>query len=185
MAQDLTKISKFLALVLRHEPSAAGITLDPHGWADVDALIRGTNAHTKHRLDRDLLAQIVREDNKQRYQFSEDGTKIRAVQGHSVPVEVEMETLPPPPVLWHGTATRFLDSILAEGLKPMSRLYVHLSKDVPTAVTVGRRHGRPAVLRVDSERMAQDGFVFHRAANGVWLTETVPPQYLTVWQDET
>ena len=184
MAQDLTKISIFLSLVLRHKPSAAGITLDRHGWADVDALIRGTNANTHHRLDRDTLETIVREDDKQRYQFSEDGTRIRAVQGHSVPVEVEMETLPPPPVLWHGTATRFLDSILAEGLKPMSRLYVHLSKDVPTAVKVGLRHGKPVVLRVDTEKMAQDGYLFRRAANGVWLTETVPPQYLTVWQDE-
>lgn len=169
--------SVFLALVLRHKPEEAGITLDAHGWADVRALLDGMTA-AGCPINMDELAEIVRTDAKQRYAFSEDHTKIRANQGHSVAVEIEMTETAPPPVLWHGTATRFLESILREGLKPMSRQYVHLSKDRGTAVTVGARHGKPVVLEIDTQRMTADGYKFYLSPNGVWQTAQVPPQYL-------
>ncbi len=180
MAKDgLTRVSKFLSLVLRHQPGAAGITLDRHGWAEVDALIRGVNA-TGRILDRQLLEEIVRTDEKGRYSFNEDKTKIRANQGHSIHVDVELKEMTPPDVLYHGTATRFLGKILdaGEGLKPMNRMYVHLSKDYDTAVKVGMRHGSPTVLEVDTAQMKRDGFVFYLSENGVWLTFAVPCKYL-------
>jgi RNA:NAD 2''-phosphotransferase len=178
MAELHTKESKFLSLILRHKPEEIGITLDEHGWADVEALIDGVNRTRKYTFDRKILEEIVSTDAKQRYSFSEDGTKIRANQGHSVPVDVELEELEPPEYLWHGTAGRFADSILAEGLKPMSRLYVHLSPDVDTARKVGVRHGKLYLFRVHTGEMARQGYTFYRSANGVWLTKHVPPQFL-------
>lgn len=178
MSELHTKESRFLSLILRHKPEEIGITLDEHGWADVEALIDGVNRKGKYQFDRKLLEEIVRTDEKQRYSFSEDGTKIRANQGHSVPVDVEPEELTPPEFLWHGTATRFAERILAEGLKPMSRLYVHLSPDEETARKVGVRHGTLYLLRVHTGEMARQGCRFFRSANGVWLTRSVPPQFL-------
>ncbi|MBP0973091.1 MAG: RNA 2'-phosphotransferase [Oscillospiraceae bacterium] len=174
---NLTKLSKFLALVLRHQPEAAGITLDEHGWADVEALLAGFAA-AGHPIDRAVLEEIVRTDEKRRYAFNEDGTLIRANQGHSVPVDVELQETAPPEYLYHGTAERFVSAIRAEGLKPMSRLYVHLSKDVETAQKVGTRHGKPHIFRVAAGDMARQGHVFYLSANGVWLTKAVPPQFL-------
>lgn len=173
------KISKFLSLVLRHNPDAAGIRLDDHGWADVKELIRGVN-ETGRSLDLEMLKEIVRTNDKKRFSFNGDGTKIRASQGHSISVDVELKAAVPPDVLYHGTATRFLGSILnaGEGLRSGSRLYVHLSKDYDTAVKVGTRHGVPAVLKVDAGSMARDGYVFYLSENGVWLVETVPVKYL-------
>ena len=169
---DRISTGKFIALILRHNPSVIGITLDEHGWADADELI------SKLGVTREFLEKIVRLDNKQRYTFNEDGTKIRANQGHSVDVDVELERSVPPAVLYHGTGEKFVSSIDEAGLLPKSRLYVHLSSDYSTAVSVGSRHGRPVVYTVDTERMVKDGFVFFLSRNGVWLTKRVPVEYL-------
>ena len=173
---SLKKTSRFISLILRHHPEAIGITLDEHGWADVEELIRGLNQ--KQLFSMAELEQIVREDEKQRYSFNEDKTLIRANQGHSVPVDVELERKTPPAVLYHGTGEKYVSSIERQGLLPKSRLYVHLSLDAETAVKVGRRHGRPVVYRVDAEGMTRDGYEFFRSVNGVWLTKCVPVKYL-------
>lgn len=171
------KLSVFLSLILRHQPQAAGINLDKNGWADVEDLLRGMNA-AERKINREILEEIVRTDEKGRYSFDETGKKIRANQGHSVAVDVELAQKLPPEFLYHGTASRFLDAIFAEGLKPMSRLYVHLSPDAATAVKVGKRHGKVVVLQVESGKMAEDGIKFYQSANGVWLTKQVLPKYL-------
>lgn len=173
----LDQLSVFISLVLRHKPDAAGIVLDEHGWANVEELIDGIN-HTGRKIDITILEEIVRTDNKQRYSFNEDKTLIRANQGHSVPVDVDLKEKEPPEFLYHGTADRFLKDIMAEGLKPMSRLYVHLSKDIETANKVGKRHGSPVILRVQSGKMKQDGIKFYIPENGVWLTKKVDVKYL-------
>ena len=174
---ELRGKSKFIALVLRHKPEEAGITLDGHGWADVGEMLAGINR--RFPLSMEELEEIVRTDGKQRYSFNEDHTLIRANQGHSVPVDAELKKTDPPAVLYHGTAERFVPSILEKGLLPMSRLYVHLSKDIATALTVGKRHGRPVVFRIDAAGMAKDGAEFFLSVNGVWLTKKVPAKYLT------
>ena len=173
----IDKLSVFISLVLRHKPDAAGITLDEHGWANVDELINGIN-NTGRKIDMTMLEEIVKTDNKQRYSFNEDKTLIRANQGHSIPVDVELNQQEPPELLYHGTASRFLDNIMTEGLKPMSRLYVHLSKDVETAKKVGKRHGNPVVLKVYSRQMNRDGVEFYLSENGIWLTKKVDAEYL-------
>lgn len=174
--KEKTAVSKYMALILRHHPEAIGITLDAHGWADVNDLIEGIRK--RYPLDFDILQEIVGEDEKQRYAFNEDRTKIRASQGHSIPVDADLSEEEPPAVLYHGTADRFVCSIKKEGLKPQSRLYVHLSEDEETAKKTGRRHGRPAVFIIDCASMRNDGHVFYRSANGIWLIRHVPPQYL-------
>ena len=173
------KLGRFLSLVLRHNPGAAGVELDEHGWADVEELLNGVRG-TGRQIDRETLERIVRENNKQRYAFNEDHTKIRANQGHSLQVDVELKEAKPPRYLYHGTAARFLSAIQAEGIRKMTRQYVHLSGDYQTAAAVGRRHGAPMVLRVDAEAMAQNGVTFYRSENGVWLCECVPPEYFCV-----
>lgn len=174
---NFDKLSVFISLVLRHNPDAAHITLDKHGWADVDELLRGIN-DTGRKINMDILEEIVATDNKQRYSFNEDRTLIRANQGHSIPVDVELEERKPPEFLYHGTADRFLKSILSEGLKPMSRLYVHLSIDTDTAAKVGKRHGKPVILKVHSGEMHRNGIKFYLSENGVWLTKKVSVKYL-------
>ena len=174
---DDVTLGKFISLILRHKPEAIGIELDEEGWADVSELINGINA-SGHSIDMETLERIVAENNKKRYTLSPDKKRIRANQGHSIDVHIEMEKREPPALLYHGTATRFLDSIKAEGIKKMSRQYVHLSPDVPTAVTVGRRHGKPAVLVIDAAKMAEDGYVFMLSANGVWQSEDIPWRYI-------
>ena len=176
----LLRASRFLSLVLRHKPEAAGVTLDSHGWAEVDALLAGMAP--RHTLTMAQLEEIVRTDDKQRYAFNDSKTKIRANQGHSVPVDVELTECEPPELLYHGTGGKYVDSILEYGLIPKSRLYVHLSKDVETAKLVGLRHGTPVVFTVQSGEMHRHGIRFYRAENGVWLTERVPSQYLS-WCD--
>ena len=173
--KSLTQTGRYLSLLLRHKPEKAGLTLDRHGWADATALIEGVR-RTHPDFNRRVLEEIVRTDKKQRDSFSEDGTKIRANQGHSIPVDVGLERLDPPESLWHGTAEKYLASIQKEGLKPGNRLYVHLSNDYETAVKVGSRHGKPVVFRVHTGEMA--GFPFFRSVNGVWQTARVPAQYL-------
>ncbi|MBR2773988.1 MAG: RNA 2'-phosphotransferase [Selenomonadaceae bacterium] len=165
--------SKFLSLILRHKPQTIGLELDEHGWADVSELCRRVRG-----LDFATLEQIVAHDDKRRYSFSADKRLIRANQGHSIPVDVELEEVKPPEVLYHGTAQRFSSSINAQGLLKMSRLYVHLSNDVATAEKVGRRHGQAKIFLVESGKMFADGYKFFRSVNGVWLTEHVPAKYL-------
>ena len=172
---NMTRVGRYLCLILRHKPEAAGITLDEHGWADVRALLRGIA--DRYPITMEQLEEIVRTDSKSRYSFNEDKTKIRANQGHSIPVDVGLPELAPPEILYHGTGERFLESILAQGLLPMSRLYVHLTDRYDTARTVGARHGTPVVLTILSGQMHRDGYRFYRAVNGVWLTERVPPEY--------
>lgn len=175
----LDKLSVFISLVLRHKPDAAGIQLDEHGWANVDELIEGIS-NTGRTIDINILEEIVRTDNKQRYSFNEDKTLIRANQGHSISVDVELEEKQPSQYLYHGTADRFLDSILSEGLKSMSRLYVHLSNDKETAMKVGKRHGKPVVLKIKAGEMWKDGIKFYLSQNGVWLTRFVDKKYIDV-----
>ena len=171
-----TETSKFISLILRHHPEVIGIALDEHGWADVDELIAGI---AKSRpFDMNMLGEIVSTDKKQRYSFSDDKTLIRANQGHSVPVDVELEAKTPPETLYHGTGEKYVKAIDEQGLKRMSRRYVHLSGDYDAAVAVGRRHGRPVVYEVETGRMARAGFKFYQSVNGVWLTDSVPAQYL-------
>lgn len=173
---DLTAISKYMSLILRHQPEVIGIELDAHGWADVDALLAGIGR--EYTIDREILEEIVRSDSKQRYSFNEDGTMIRANQGHSIQVDVELPVAEPPETLYHGTAERFADSIETQGLLPRSRLYVHLSPDAEMAEKIGRRHGRPVIYLVDAGQMHRDGYTFYLSVNGVWLTKVVPAQYL-------
>jgi len=173
----LDKLSVFISLVLRHKPDAAGIQLDEHGWANVDELLEGVN-NTGRKIDMDMLEEIVMTDNKQRYSFNVDKTLIRANQGHSIPVDVELEEKQPPQYLYHGTADRFLKSIMSEGIKPMSRLYVHLSNDEETAVKVGKRHGKPVILKIRAKEMWKDGIKFYLSQNGVWLTKYVDKKYV-------
>lgn len=171
-----TDTSRYLSLILRHKPEVIGITLDEHGWANVEELIAGISK--TQPLDMELLDKIVQTDNKQRYSFNEDKTLIRANQGHSIPVDVELQRVTPPEILFHGTGEKYTDSIDQIGLIPKSRLYVHLSGDEATAVTVGSRHGKPVVYRVAAEEMEKAGFEFYRSVNGVWLTKVVPVRYL-------
>ena len=173
----LDKLSVFISLVLRHKPDAAGITLDEYGWANVEELIDGINS-TGRKMDMGVLEEIVRTDCKQRYSFNEDKTSIRTNQGHSISVDVELKEEEPPEFLYHGTADRFIKAIMEEGLKPMSRLYVHLSKDVETANKVGKRHGKPIILKVHSGQMCRKGIKFYLSENGVWLTKKVDAKYL-------
>ncbi len=171
-----TTTSKFISLILRHKPEAIGITLDEHGWADVSELIAGVSK--THPLDMERLKRIVYEDEKQRYSFNEDGTLIRANQGHSIPVDVQLDELEPPDRLYHGTGEKFTPAIDVQGLLPKSRLYVHLSENVEIARSVGQRHGKPVIYKVNSENMYNDGISFYRSLNGVWLTKFVPIKYL-------
>lgn len=173
----LDKLSVFISLVLRHKPDAVGIILDEHGWANVEELLDGINS-TGRKIDMEVLEEIVRTDCKQRYSFNEDKTLIRANQGHSIPVDVELKEDEPPEFLYHGTADRFIKAIMEEGLKPMSRLYVHLSKDIETAAKVGKRHGKPVILKVHSGQMCREGIRFYLSENGVWLTKKVEVRYL-------
>ena len=170
--------SIFISLILRHKPETIGISLDEHGWADVQDLIAGINASGRHHLDMERLEEIVRTDEKQRYSFNEDHTLIRANQGHSIPVDVELEEKIPPVLLYHGTGEKYVSSIDEQGLIPKSRLYVHLSADIPTAKKVGGRHGKPVIYEIDCRKMAEDGYRFYLSVNHVWLTKAVPPRYL-------
>ena len=172
----LKETSKFISLILRHKPDVIGITLDEHGWANVDELIAGVSK--THPIDMAILEQIVAEDEKQRYSFNEDKTLIRANQGHSIPVDVELEEKEPPEILFHGTGEKYTASIDKEGLIPKTRLYVHLSSDEATAAKVGQRHGKPVIYKVKSGNMYRDGYKFYISVNGVWLTKSVPVKYL-------
>ncbi|PLK72874.1 RNA 2'-phosphotransferase [Rhizobium sp. TH135] len=171
--------SKFLSYILRHAPESIGLELDSEGWTDIDTLIAKANA-AGQAIDQEMLLLTVRDSEKKRLTLSEDGARIRAAQGHSIKVDLGHAPSQPPAQLFHGTATRFLEAILAEGLQPGSRQQVHLSADRETATQVGARHGKPVVLSVNASRMAEGGHTFFQADNGVWLTNHVPAVYLTI-----
>lgn len=173
---NLTSTSKFVSLILRHKPETIGIKLDEHGWANVEELIAGISK--TREFNRELLEEIVRTDNKQRFTFNEDKTKIRANQGHSIPVDVELPEAIPPDRLWHGTGEKYVVSIDQQGLIPKNRLYVHLSSDAATATKVGSRHGKPVLYIIKTKEMHDDGYKFFLSKNGVWLTKEVPVKYL-------
>ena len=173
----LVRISKYLSKHLRHRPDLLGLELEPGGWVAVDALLEAC-ARKGPRIYRAELEEVVARNDKRRFSFDESGSRIRANQGHSVEIDLELEAVEPPAVLYHGTAERTVGAILREGLRRMRRHHVHLSGDVETARRVGQRHGRPEVLAVDAAAMRRDGFSFYRSANGVWLVESVPPGYL-------
>ncbi|SDY70534.1 putative RNA 2'-phosphotransferase [Lysobacter sp. yr284] len=177
MTDQHKKLSKFLSLVLRHEPQAIGLTLDAQGWADVDEFIAKAGAHGKP-YSRALIEQLVRDSDKQRFKLSDDGLRIRANQGHSIDIDLALQPVEPPASLYHGTATRFAGSIRRSGLDKRSRQHVHLSLDRDTAVKVGSRHGTPLVLHVRAGEMHAHGIAFYRADNGVWLTDAVAPQFI-------
>ena len=176
----LKSTSKFISMILRHKPESIGITLDEHGWADVQELLAGINEAEKNaHLDIEMLEEIVRSDEKQRYSFNKEHTLIRANQGRSIPVDVELEEMAPPAVLWHGTGEKYVESIDRQGLIPKGRLYVHLSSDPETARRVGARHGKPVLYSIDTAAMATDGYRFYLSVNKVWLTKEVPVKYLS------
>lgn len=177
---NLTKISKFISLVLRHKPEEAGIELDKYGWADTEMLVDHLAARYPG-FTFAMLEEIVRTDEKQRYSFTDDRTQIRANQGHSIPVDLGLEPVEPPEWLYHGSGMKFKDDILKDGLIPKSRQYVHLSEDIETAIKVGERHGKPVVFRIPAEFMHEAGFVFYCSENGVWLTERVPTSFLELF----
>lgn len=171
------KVSKFLSYVLRHKPEKLGVTLDPNGWVDVDELLAKAAQNGK-AISKEQLERVVANNDKKRFAFSEDRTKIRASQGHSVGVELGYSSAVPPEILYHGTADRFLESIKNFGLQKQSRQHVHLSATLETASAVGKRHGRLVVLGIRAAEMQRDGFEFYLSANNVWLTDTVPTKYI-------
>lgn len=173
---SLTETSRYIALILRHKPETIDIKLDEHGWARVDELIKGVSK--THPLTMEMLEKIVEIDDKQRFAFNDDRTLIRANQGHSVSVDVELKDMMPPKILYHGTAEKYVESIDQYGLISKSRLYVHLSETIETATKVGARHGKPVIYTVDTEKMTADGYKFYLSANGIWLTKCVPIAYL-------
>lgn len=176
-AKEKKSISKLMSLVLRHDPAKADLTLKPGGWVKVDELLNGLSKLGR-TIDRKTLDAIVETNDKKRFTFSEDGNSIRAAQGHSARVDMEYAPSVPPAILYHGTSKRNQAKILDEGLKPMSRQYVHLSADTQTARTVGTRHGKPVIFEVATAEMHAKGIEFYQAENGVWLTASVTPEYL-------
>lgn len=175
--RNIVRISKFLSLVLRHKPETIELTLDEHGWARVDELL-AKSVKADLPMDRVLLRQVVEGSEKKRFSFSEDGQRIRANYGHSIPIDLGFEPIEPPEFLFHGTATRFVVSIKMRGIVPQERTHVHLSPDEDSAMEVGQRHGKPIVLTIQSRRMHENGFKFYLSASGIWLTEKVPPDYI-------
>jgi putative RNA 2'-phosphotransferase len=173
----LVRISKYLSKHLRHQPERLGLDLAPGGWVPVDRLLAACTTHGL-AITREELEEVVARNNKQRFAFDPTGELIRANQGHSVEIDLQLEPLEPPEILYHGTAEQIVPIIRREGLKKMSRHHVHLSAEIETARNVGARHGRPSVFTVRSKEMSSAGYIFYRSANGVWLTDHVPPEYL-------
>jgi putative RNA 2'-phosphotransferase len=176
MSTSIVAASKFISLVLRHQPELIGLPLDDAGWADIETLIRLSQTHRP--LTRAIIDEVVATNNKQRFAISDDGTRIRARQGHSIEVELGLMPIVPPASLFHGTATRFVESIRRDGLSKRRRQHVHLSADADTATHVGARHGTPTILRIRAGEMAAAGHAFYRSENGVWLTDAVPVVFI-------
>lgn len=178
------KLSIFISLILRHKPETIDMQLDSYGWADVGELIEGIK-RKGFNIDFEILNKIVEKDDKNRYSFNEDKSRIRANQGHSIKVDVELEELTPPDILYHGTSKRFLDNILKEGINKQKRNHVHLSVDENMALEVGKRHGNPVVLKIDTKKMYKDGIKFYKSKNNVWLTNYISPDYFIFYEDDT
>lgn len=175
--KQITSISKFLSLVLRHQPETIGIELDQNGWTDVDILLKKSNSYGI-QLDNETLKNIVETNSKKRFAFNETFDRIRASQGHSVEIELGYTSQKPPEILFHGTGEKSVQSILDTGLQKQNRQQVHLSADLETAIKVGQRHGKPIVFKVLAEQMFNDKFEFFISDNGVWLTDNVATKYL-------
>jgi putative RNA 2'-phosphotransferase len=175
--KDTTRISKFLSLVLRHQPETIGLVLDENGWADTAELIEKLNQHGA-AVTQEIMQHVVATNNKKRFAFNDDESRIRANQGHSVEVELNLPQQVPPAILYHGTGEKSVASILENGLVKRERHHVHLSGDITTAKAVGQRHGKPAIFEVAALQMQQDGNTFYLSENGVWLVDTVPAKYL-------
>ena len=182
-ARQIKKTSKFLSLILRHQPQTVGIKLDDAGWVDVDVLLQAVSEHNGP-LSREALEEVVVSNDKQRFAFSDDGQRIRANQGHSVKIDLGYQAVQPPDVLYHGAPDKFVDAILKEGLKKMKRHHVHLHTDRETCLAVGQRRGRPVLLGIQAQAMFADGHEFFRSENGVWLTDHVPAQFIGVEPSE-
>tara|TARA_Y100000817_G_scaffold309244_1_gene298090 strand:+ start:740 stop:1303 length:564 start_codon:yes stop_codon:yes gene_type:complete len=175
--KETKNISKFLSLILRHAPETINLKLDENGWASVNELIEKCNQHHK-KLNTELLEYVVINNDKKRFAFNKDKTKIRASQGHSIDVALELKTVEPLHFLYHGTVDKFVASIKKEGLQKMSRQHVHLSQDKETAIKVGSRRGKPVILSINAPKMHADGYSFYVSENGVWLTDQVPVEYI-------
>ncbi|HZH95740.1 MAG TPA: RNA 2'-phosphotransferase [Flavisolibacter sp.] len=175
--KNTVRISKFMSLVLRHKPQTIGLTVDENGWAATNDLIEKMNANG-HYITPDILNYVVATNDKKRFSFNEDKSKIRASQGHSINVDLALKETDPPACLYHGTGEKYVESILKTGLQKKTRQHVHLSQDTGTARTVGQRHGRPVIFTVAAEQMKGDGFTFYLSENHVWLTDFVPLKYL-------
>ncbi len=173
----LVRTSKFLSKYLRHAPDTLGLTLEPGGWVGVEELLAAA-ARRGMPLSRAELEEVVARNSKQRFSFDETGARIRANQGHSVAVDLQLDPGVPPELLYHGTGERAVEAILREGLRKMRRHHVHLSGDIATAIVVGRRHGRPIVFEVQADKLHAAGYTFYRSENGVWLVAAVPPEFL-------
>ncbi len=171
-AEKLKKLSKRMSYILRHEPGSVGLTLAPGGWVEVEDLIHAL------KMSREIVDEVVFTNDKQRFEYSEDAKQIRARQGHSTQVDLQYESANPPDLLFHGTATRFVQSIFEKGLIKGQRHHVHLSIDRETMIAVGRRHGKPVVLEVNAKQMVDEGNQFFVTGNHVWLTDHVAPKYL-------
>jgi putative RNA 2'-phosphotransferase len=174
---DITKTSKFLSYVLRHNPADIGVELDEHGWVNINELIDKSNNKGRN-ITRELLDEVVQTNDKQRFAISKDGLSIRANQGHSLKINLDLPPLSPPTILLHGTAKKSIAAIRANGLKKMARHHVHLTENREVASAVGKRYGKLIMLEIDSEKMFEDGFIFFKTANGVWLVESVPVEYI-------
>ena len=177
--KENTRISKLLSLVLRHKPETINITLDEQGWSNVQDLIVQLNKNN-YAITFEMLEYVVKSNNKNRFSFNEDQTKIRANQGHSIDVALGYEAKQPPAVLYHGTAERFLESIMKTGLQKKERHHVHLSADTQTAIAVGQRYGKPVLLQILARQMFVSGYNFYQTDNNVWLTDHVPVEYITL-----
>jgi putative RNA 2'-phosphotransferase len=175
--KESIRLSKLLSLVLRHKPEQIGLELDRNGWADINSLIHKCN-QSNIPLTLDILKHLVATNSKKRFTLDENQNKIRANQGHSIEVELELKPIEPPNVLYHGTAEKFVSSILEKGLLKQQRQHVHLSSNIETAITVGQRHGRPFVFKILAQQMYIDKYEFFLSDNGVWLTDNVPTKFL-------
>jgi putative RNA 2'-phosphotransferase len=179
-SNEQVKISKFMSLILRHSPETIHLNMDENGWVSIQELIDNANKYTNMHLTIELMKTVVKTNDKQRFKISDDGKRIRANQGHRINVDLQLECKMPPDILYHGTATRFLDSIMKDGLKPMTRQYVHLSLTEEIALTVGRRHGKPIVLYIDTKKMHEESYKFYLSENKVWLAKEVPVKYIKI-----
>lgn len=187
MRKELVKVSKFLSLVLRHKPEEIGLVLDENGWADVMELLSKINKRRNYNessITRELLDEVVATNEKKRFAYSEDGKKIRASQGHSIDIDLNLSAIKPPEFLYHGTASHFVSDIMKQGLKKMGRQHVHMSSTIETAINVGSRHGKPQVLKIKADEMYKYGYEFFKSENNVWLTDEIPVKYIELtWEN--